>query len=166
MAAERELVWGYFFEDVEPGARMELGMTLEAANVAAALAAFADPGPNHIDEEHAASGRFGRRVVHGTVSLGAMTSVLGQYFGQSIVALRDLSSRFRAPVYLGDTLRCEWTIVSKEPRDHLAGGGLVALSGVGFVRREGDAVTCLSCDATIAIGSRAAIEPALVERRS
>lgn len=166
MPAGKDLVWGYFFDEIEEGMRFELGITLDMAHVLAAISAFGDPGPNHLDEEHAASGRFGTRVVHGTLSLGAMTSVFGQYFGQSIVALRDISGRFKAPVYVGDTLRCEWTVVRKEPREHLAGGGLLELEGKGMVRREGEFVTCVEASSSIALGARAALEPALVERRS
>lgn len=166
MGTGKELVWGYFFEDVEVGCRLELGITLEAAHVLAATGVFGDPGPNHLDEEHAGAGRFGRRLVPGTLSLGAMTSVFGQYFGQSIVALRDLGSRFRAPVFIGDTLRCEWTVVSMRPREHLAGGGLIELEGRGLVRREGELVVCLEATSAIAIGSRKALEPGLVGRRS
>jgi 3-hydroxybutyryl-CoA dehydratase len=164
--AAGDLVWGYFFEEIEEGSRFELGMTLEMAHVLAATAAFGDPGPNHLDQEHAESGRFGTRIVHGTLSVGVMTSVFGQYFGQSIVALVSMNSRFKAPVYVGDTLRCEWTVTEKQPRDHLAGGGLVVLRGTAMVRREGELVTCVEADSTIAIGSRAELEPTLVARRS
>jgi 3-hydroxybutyryl-CoA dehydratase len=166
MAARRELLWGWFYEDVEPGCRIELGMTVGEAQLASAVAAFGDPGPNHVDEEHAAAGRFGARVVHGPVSLGVMTSVLGQYFGQSIVALRDLSGQFRSPVYVGDTLRCEWRVVSKKPREKLAGGGLLGMEGAAMVRRDGKLVVCVECEATLAVGARAVLEPMLLERRS
>jgi 3-hydroxybutyryl-CoA dehydratase len=166
VSAGRDLLWGYFFEDVEVGDRIELGATLSEAHLLIAGGAFGDPGPNHLDEEHAAGGRFGTRVVHGPLSMGVMTSVLGQYFGQGIVALRDLSARFLAPVSPGDTLRCRWTVVAREERPHLSGGGLVTLEGAGSVRAGDERTVCLTCEATLAVGSRAVLAGALVERRA
>lgn len=163
---DSDLLWGYFYEDVEPGMRMQLGVTLDPAHVVLAVGLFADPGPNHLDEEHAAGGRFGSRVVHGPLSVGLMTGVLGQYFGQSIVALADLAARFRRPVYPGDTLRCAWTVVDKEPREDLGGGGLVKLGGTASVERDGEDVPCVLCEATLAVGSRSSLgERILKERR-
>ncbi len=161
----RDLLWGHFFEDVEVGDRIELGVTLEGAHLILAAGLFGDPGPNHLDEEHAAGGRFGRRVAHGPLSMGIMTSVLGQYFGQSIVALKDFSARFVSPVFPGDTLRCLWTIEEKTPREHLAGGGLVRLEGTGSVRAD-EPRMCLACAATLVVGARAELAPMLSERRT
>jgi 3-hydroxybutyryl-CoA dehydratase len=166
VSAGRDLLWGHFFDDVEPGDRIELGTTLGESHLTLAIGAFGDPGPNHLDEEHAAAGRFGTRVVHGPLSMGLMTSVLGQYFGQSIVGLKDFSARFHAPVRPGDTLRCAWTIVSKEPRAHLAGGGLVRLEGEGSVGALGARTVCLACAATLAVGARDALRETLVARRA
>lgn len=166
MSAGRNLLWGHFFEEVDVGDRIELGTTLSEAHLLLASGAFGDPGPNHLDEEHAAEGRFGTRVVHGPLSMGVMTSVLGQYFGQSIVALRELSARFLAPVHPGDTLRCRWTVVGRDSRPHLGGGGLVSLDGAGSVRAGADRTVCLTCEATLALGSRATLTGALVDRRA
>lgn len=165
MSPPRELLWGLFFEEIEVGDRLELGTTLEAAHVIAATGIFGDPGPNHLDEEHSSIGRFGHRVVPGPLSIGLMTGVLGQYFGQSIVALKYFDAEFNAPVYIGDTLRCLWTVVDKHPRAHLAGGGRVDLRGTGFVQRNSERVLCVSCTSTLAVGARSTLRAALTDRR-
>lgn len=63
-----------------------------------------DSNPMHLDEEYARTARFGRRVAHGMLSAGFISTVLGTkmpgpgtiYLGQSL--------RFLAPVYPGDTI--------------------------------------------------------------
>jgi 3-hydroxybutyryl-CoA dehydratase len=63
-----------------------------------------DTNPVHLDETYARTTRFGRRVVHGMLTAGFISTVLGTklpgpgtiYLGQSL--------RFLAPVYPGDTI--------------------------------------------------------------
>ncbi len=63
-----------------------------------------DRNPVHLDEEYARTTRFGRRVAHGMLTAGYISSVLGTempgpgtiYLGQSL--------RFLTPVYPGDTI--------------------------------------------------------------
>jgi acyl dehydratase len=97
--------------------------------------------------------------------MGLMTSVLGQYFGQSIVGLKHLDARFHVPVRPGDTLRCQWTITRKDPRPHLSGGGIVHLEGEGAVGRGADRAVCLACTASLAVAARDTLHDGLVARR-
>lgn len=70
-----------------------------------------DTNPVHVDEEYARTTRFGRRVAHGMLTAGFISTVLGTkmpgpgtiYLGQSL--------RFLAPVYPGDTITATATIV-------------------------------------------------------
>ncbi len=63
-----------------------------------------DTNPVHLDEEYARTTRFGRRVAHGMLTAGFISTVLGTklpgpgtiYLGQTL--------RFLAPVYPGDTI--------------------------------------------------------------
>ncbi len=72
--------------------------------------ATGDLNPLHLDEEYAAASRFGRRVAHGMLSAGMISSVLGTelpgpgtiYMGQSL--------KFLAPVFLGDTVTATVTL--------------------------------------------------------
>jgi phosphate acetyltransferase len=74
-----------------------------------------DVNPAHLDEAYAASTRFGKRIAHGMLSGGLISTVLGTrlpgpgtiYIGQSL--------RFTAPVMIGDTLAVTLTV--KEKRD-------------------------------------------------
>jgi 3-hydroxybutyryl-CoA dehydratase len=69
-----------------------------------------DTNPVHLDEEYARHTRFGRRVAHGLLTAGFISTVLGTempgpgtiYLGQSL--------RFLAPVYPGDTITTTATI--------------------------------------------------------
>lgn len=71
-----------------------------------------DTNPVHLDDEYAAGTRFGRRIAHGMLCAGLISTVLGTklpgpgaiYMGQTL--------RFTAPVYLGDTITATATITA------------------------------------------------------
>ena len=63
-----------------------------------------DCNPVHVDEAFAAQTRFGRRIAHGMLTAGLISAVLGtQLPGPGSIYLSQ-SLKFRAPVYLGDTI--------------------------------------------------------------
>jgi len=63
-----------------------------------------DHNPIHLNEEYAADTRFGRPIVHGILTAGLVSSVLGNELpGPGSVYLSQML-RFRAPVYYGDTV--------------------------------------------------------------
>ncbi len=63
-----------------------------------------DNNPIHLDEEYAAKTRFNRRIVHGMLTAGMISAVLGmQLPGEGSIYLSQ-SLNFRAPVYRGDTI--------------------------------------------------------------
>lgn len=69
-----------------------------------------DTNPLHLDEAAAARSVYGRRIVHGMLTAGLISTVLGtQLPGDGCVyASQDL--KFVAPVYHGDTIRATVTV--------------------------------------------------------
>jgi 3-hydroxybutyryl-CoA dehydratase len=69
--------------------------------------ATGDRNPIHFDEDYAATTRFGGRIAHGLLVGGIISSLLANelpgpgtvYLGQELT--------FRAPVRIGDEVRCE-----------------------------------------------------------
>ena len=63
-----------------------------------------DDNPVHLDENYAAETQFGKRIAHGMLTVGMISAILGNdlpghgtiYLGQEV--------KFRAPVYIGDTV--------------------------------------------------------------
>ncbi|MFL6333903.1 MAG: MaoC family dehydratase [Pyrinomonadaceae bacterium] len=69
-----------------------------------------DRNPVHLDEEYAASTRFGRRIAHGMLGASLISAVLANELpGRGTVYLSQ-TLRFTAPVFLGDTVTARVTV--------------------------------------------------------
>ena len=78
-----------------------------------------DFAPNHVNEAYMAKSSYGRRIAHGALLVGFMStcSTLMAYRPQSdtsvtVVSLGYDRMRFLAPVYFGDTITVSYTITS------------------------------------------------------
>jgi acyl dehydratase len=70
-----------------------------------------DKNPVHLDDEYAAGTQFKKRLVHGILTAGLISAVLGTELpGPGSVYLSQ-SINFRAPVYIGDTITATVTVV-------------------------------------------------------
>jgi len=70
---------------------------------------LADPNPLHAEPAAARSAGFERPILHGMCSFGVLALVVVNNFCESQPArLAALRARFTAPVYPGETLRCEF----------------------------------------------------------
>ena len=92
-----------------------------------------DLNPIHLDDEGAGRSRFGQRIAHGAI-LGAIISrVLGMEMpGMGTVYLGQTCT-FKLPVYIGDTVRLEATIVELLPKS-------VARIATVFTKQTGEVV--------------------------
>ena len=66
--------------------------------------ASGDFNPLHIDDEYAKRTVFGRRIAHGILTAGVISSVLGRELPGLGTIFLELCIRFVKPVYLGDTV--------------------------------------------------------------
>lgn len=73
--------------------------------------ASGDFNPLHIDEEYARRTQFGRRVAHGILTAGIISSVLGGEIPGLGTIFVELHIRFMKPVYLGDTVTAKATVI-------------------------------------------------------
>ena len=70
-----------------------------------------DTNPVHINEDYAAQSRFGRRIVHGMLVAGHISSVLGTMLpGPGALYLGQQLS-FKKPVYPGDRLTITVSVI-------------------------------------------------------
>jgi len=129
-----------WFEDFRLGDRFESpAKTLTDAHFMFFAGMTGDAHPLHYDDEYAKRTRFGRRLAHGLLltSLTAVgASTLAPVIEDSIVAFVEQTTRFKAPVFIGDTLK---------PRHEVAGldrtrsAGLLTLR-VTLTNQRGDVV--------------------------
>lgn len=107
-----------WFEDFQVGDRFESpSKTLTDAHFLFFAGMTGDAHPIHYDDEHAKTTRFGRRLAHGLLltSLTAVgASTLAPVVEDSVVAFVEQATRFRAPAFIGDTLKPRHEVIALE----------------------------------------------------
>ena len=99
------------FNDLKIGQKASVQKTFSAADVTAFAGISLDVNPIHMSEGYAKDTLFGKRIVHGILTSGLISAVLGNqlpgpgtiYLGQEL--------KFMAPVYLGDDITATAEIV-------------------------------------------------------
>jgi 3-hydroxybutyryl-CoA dehydratase len=101
--------------------------------------ATGDRNPVHFDEGYAATTRFGGRIAHGLLVGGVISSLLANELPGPGTVYLSQELRFRAPVRIGDEVRCEVEVteVGERGRVTLATrawvGDTLAVDGVALV---------------------------------
>lgn len=107
---------GKTFEEIQIGEKSSFSKTITETDITLFAAISGDFNPLHMNEEYAKSTPFGARIAHGGIASALLAPVLGmQLPGLGTVAL-ETTSKFRRPVYPGDTITCTVTVKSKNPR--------------------------------------------------
>ena len=77
-----------------------------------------DHNPLHLDDDYAATTRFGRRIAHGMLSGAFISAVLGYEFKQRRIVYLSQTMRFTAPVFIGDNVTTTATVTKiREDKD-------------------------------------------------
>ena len=121
---------GLYFEEYEVGQSItSQGRTVTEADVVAFAALSGDWNPMHTDAEFASAHPFGQRVAHGLLGLSIASGLavrLG-FLEETALAVREIGEwKFSLPIYFGDTIRVQATVIETKPMPRL-GGGLVSL---------------------------------------
>lgn len=81
-----------------------------------------DLAPNHVDEEAMKASAYGRRIAHGVLIVGFMSTCSSLMIAKApptpdatAVSLGYDRIRFLAPVFIGDTLQLDYTIAELDP---------------------------------------------------
>ncbi|MFB6468182.1 MaoC family dehydratase [Cytobacillus sp. Hz8] len=69
-----------------------------------------DFNPIHIDEEYAKKTRFKRRIAHGLLTSSLLSQLLGVHLPGKGSIYVEQSIRFKAPVFIGDTITAKATV--------------------------------------------------------
>ena len=101
---------GYYLEDLSIGMTSSYEKTITDKDIQAFAAITGDTNPVHLDDEYAAATPFKARIAHGMMSAGLISTVLGtQLPGPGCIYL-DQQIKFRAPVFIQDTVVATVTI--------------------------------------------------------
>jgi acyl dehydratase len=133
-----------YYEDVQPGACFHVpGRVVTEQDLDRFADISGDDHPIHTDEQYARATPFGRRIAHGPFGIALAVGLFGRIpeFRETTLAMMDVREwTFRAPIYIGDLLSLQLTIIAK--RITRSGRGIVdrrfqLMKADGSVAQEG-----------------------------
>ena len=103
-----------------------------------------NPQPLHLDAEYAAGTEFGRVVVNSIFTFGLMVgvSVADTTLGTLVANLGFDAVKFPRPVFVGDTLRTETTVVERRESRSRPNAGIVVFEHRSFNQRGEEVASC------------------------
>jgi acyl dehydratase len=114
------IVRSLYFDDFYIGQKFfTKSRTITEADVANFAGLSWDHNQLHTDAEFAAKTQFGQRIAHGLLGVIAHAGLSYQLTEDSILALLELSWKFKRPIVIGDTIRVEQVV--REMRESSSG---------------------------------------------
>lgn len=92
----------YTYSQLKAGDSNTFEKTITAADILLFSAVSGDCNPMHLSDEFAKKSQFGRRIAHGALASGLISTALTNAFPTSIYISQSV--KFLAPVYIGDTI--------------------------------------------------------------
>ena len=102
---------GYYLEDLSEGISASYSKTVTEADLILFAGISGDDNPVHINEEFASQTRFKTRILHGMFSAALISCVLGTRLPGPGCIYTNQTLKFKAPVYIGDTVTTTATVV-------------------------------------------------------
>lgn len=108
----------YYIDELKPGMSESLTRTVSERDVELFGEVSGDRNPIHFDEAYAKSTMFKGRIAHGMLSASYISTVLGMQMPGPGTIFMSATTRFRAPVRIGDTVVATCTVreVNQEKR--------------------------------------------------
>ena len=126
---------GLFFEDLEVGMTFShsKGRTITEADNTFFNAITMNTQPLHLNEDFASKSQFGKRIVNGILTLGVVIGItVDELTAGTIVAnLGYEKVNHPRPVFHGDTIYVETTVLDKRPSRSKPDRGIVRLKHLG-----------------------------------
>lgn len=126
---------GKFYDELEPGMtfRHSLGRTITEADNMLFCSLTMNFQPLHVNEDFASKTQFGQRIVNGllTMSLIIGMSVADLTDGTIVANLGYENVKHPQPVFHGDTIYAETTIVAKRESKSRPECGIITMTHLG-----------------------------------
>lgn len=106
------------FAALTVGKRVTFSKTLSESDVYLFAGLTGDFSPNHVDEEYMRKTSYGRRIAHGALAIGFMSTAstrITEGLPGTIVSYGYDKVRFPAPLFIGDTVTVSYEIVERDP---------------------------------------------------
>ncbi|MBI3939522.1 MAG: MaoC family dehydratase N-terminal domain-containing protein [Acidobacteria bacterium] len=136
---------GWYFEEFEVGQQFRWGpRAITQDDVAAFSRLTGDFNPLHENEEFAARSVHGGKIVQGALLVSLVIGITAQVglFEGTALGLLEIRWRFKKPLKVGDSIRCEMSVIGKSPTSKPDRGVITRhysiLNGKGDVVSEGE----------------------------
>ncbi len=100
----------YYIDELTPGMAESFSRTVLARDIELFGEVSGDVNPVHFDEEFARGTIFKGRIAHGMLSASYISTVLGMKMPGPGTIFLSLTTRFKAPVRIGDTVTTICTV--------------------------------------------------------
>jgi acyl dehydratase len=139
-------VSGLYYEEFEVGRRFVHPVhrtVTETDNVLISTLTM-NPAALHLDAEYMKDTPYGKPLVNSVFTLGLMVgiSIHDTTFGTTVANLGWEDVRFPKPVFVGDTLRIETTVLSMRESQSRKDAGIVTLQHKAFNQRDEEVASC------------------------
>jgi 3-hydroxybutyryl-CoA dehydratase len=142
-------VTGKTIKQIKVGQTATLSKTISETDVYLFAGITGDLNPAHVNEEYAKGTFFGRRIAHGILGAGLISSVIANRLPGPGTIYISQSLKFLAPVYIGDTITARVEVVEV----HIDNNRLRLRT------------TCTNQDGKVVIDGEAVISPAKAKRK-
>jgi 3-hydroxybutyryl-CoA dehydratase len=100
----------YYIDELKPGMSESFAKTVSERDIELFGEVSGDVNPVHFDETFARGTIFKGRIAHGVLSASYISTVLGMKMPGPGTIFMSLTTRFKAPVRIGDTVTATCTV--------------------------------------------------------
>lgn len=111
---------GHFFEDLRIGMEASYAREVREEDIVRFAEVTGDANPVHLDEDYAATTKFGGRIAHGALTAGYISAIFGTILPGPGAIYVSQSLNFRRPVRIGDEVVAKARIVELIPEKRRA----------------------------------------------
>lgn len=107
------------YEDIQVGDKASRAKTISESDVYLFAGITGDFNPIHVNAEYAKESLFKERVVHGILTTGLISAVIGTQLPGTDTIYLSQKVDFKAPVKIGDTVTAEVEVLEKKDAKHI-----------------------------------------------
>jgi len=125
---------------IEVGMKATRAKTISAEDVETFARITDDHNPVHLDDAYAGNTRFGKRIAHGMLTASLISALLANDLPGPGCVYMSQSLKFKAPVYLGETVTAVVEVTAFRPDRKIATLSTNCYNQDGKLVIEGEAV--------------------------
>jgi 3-hydroxybutyryl-CoA dehydratase len=101
-------------DDIQIGDKSDFTKTISEVDIYLFAGITGDLNPAHVNEEYAKTTFFKERIAHAQLTVGLLSTVIGMQLPGPGTVIVSQNVRFKAPVYIGDTITAGIRVIEKD----------------------------------------------------